>query len=391
MQTENDALLVQRARGGDKRAFGELITRHQTTIQRVVYHLVRDHDLARDLAQEALLAAYLSLDQLRDDARFASWLYGIALNVCRSHLRDHNIAMLSFEQIAGGVTFNTIPFSSEPDPQAVAETRELHERVLDAIKALSPENRAATLLFYYDGLSLDEIATLLQISVGAVKGRLHKSRARLRQELFAIYAEHVSYPVETKGSKTMIPVTIADVVRRERKDKEGNVISNHIVVLYDAQGQRTLPIWVGPFEGGAIAIGVAGEPIQRPMTFEFFAKLLEAADAKIESVRIDSLKEDVFYAAVAVRSGDKSVEIDARPSDAMALALRTGTQIYVTPEVFEKAGVPVPRPVEIHSPPRGIQALMQEFQAGVKAGRAQFTEEETKQAQRELVELVFGA
>lgn len=391
MQTNDDAQLVQQARDGDKRAFGELITRHQNTIQRVAYQLVRDHDFARDVVQEALLAAYLSLDQLRQDNRFASWLYGITLNICRNHLRASQVATLSFEEIAGGITFHSLPFSGEPDPHTVAETRELHERVLEAIQALSVENRAATLLFYYDGLSLDEIADLLQISVGAVKGRLHKSRARLRQELFAVYAEYTECCIEIEGSKTMIPVTVADVVRREIKTNEGDALSRHIVVLYDAQGKRMLPIWIGPFEGAAIAMGIGGEGMPRPMTFEFVAKILDATDAKIESVRIDSLKEDVFYAAVSIRAGNKSTEIDARPSDAIALAVRTGAPIYATPKVLDKAGVPVPQAGEQHSPPRGVQALMQEWQANAQASRTQESEQDWKKAQHELVELVFGA
>ncbi len=388
MQTESDAALVQHARDGDKRAFGELITRHQTMAQRVARQMVRDEERARDLAQEALLAAYLSLDQLRDDERFASWLYGITLNVCRSHLRDRKVTTFSFEEIAGGVAFEAIPFSSETDPQTLTEARELHERVLDAVNALSQENRAATLLFYYDGLTLDEIATLLHISVGAVKGRLHKSRARLRQELFAVYADYA----RPERSKKMIPVTVADVVRREHKDEQGNVFPNHIVVLYDAQGQRTLPIWVGPFEGTAIALGVVGEAMPRPMTFEFMVKLIAAANATVESVRVDSLQGDVFFAVVTLRQGDRTVEIDARPSDAIALAVRMKSPIFASEAVMEKAGIAVPLPIEIHSPPRGLEQLTQIWQQEYLASRAlsQRSEEEWKQSQRELVELVFG-
>lgn len=393
MQDETDAALVWRARGGDKRAFGELIARHQKMTQRVAYRMVRDEELARDLAQETILAAYLALEHLRDAERFASWLYGITLNVCRSHLRERNAPTLSFDQIAGGVVFEAIPFSGEPDPHTLAEARELHERVLDAVNALSPENRAATLMFYYDGLTLDEIATLLDISVGAVKGRLHKARARLRRELFAVYAEYAPRIQERERSRTMVPVTIADVVQRERKDEEGNVFSNHIVVLYDAQGQRTLPIWVGLFEGHAIAMGVVGEPTPRPMTYEFIAKLLDAADAKIEAVRVDSLQDDIFYAVVTLKHGDASTEIDARPSDAMALALRTGAPIFVTEALMEKSALAIPQPVNVHAPPRGIEQLSQIWQANYATTRSstQRTPEEWKQAQRELVELVFGA
>lgn len=294
MQIENDAALVRRARGRDKRAFGELITRHQAMVQRVAYKMMRDQELARDLAQEAILAAYLSLEHLRDDERFASWLYGITLNVCRSRLRERNVPTLSFEEIAGGLRFEALPFSSEPDPQTIAETRELYERILDAVNALSKENRAATLLFYYDGLTLDEIVVILKISVGAVKGRLHKSRARLRQALFDMYADDVPRAPIRERSVKMISVQVVDVVAREYKRDDGTTTPSWIIVLYDAERQRTLPIWVGPFEGESIAFGMAGEAMPRPMTYEFVAKLLTAANATIEAVRVDSLQEDIF-------------------------------------------------------------------------------------------------
>lgn len=393
MQAESDAVLVRRARDGDKQAFGELIARHQRMVQRVAYHMVRDEELARDLAQEALLAAFLALDRLRDENRFESWLYGITLNVCRDYWRERNVAPLSLETLAGGLKFEALAFSAQPDPQTVVEARELHERVRKAIQALSPENRAATVLFYYDALSLDEIAGLLDISVGAVKGRLHKSRKHLRERLFQVYAEYVVGERVKERSREMIPVTVADVVRRERKDEAGNVLPHHVVVLYDAKGERALPIWVGPFEGESIAMGVLGETVERPMTYEFIAKLLEAANARIEAVRVDSLQGDVFYAVVTLKQGDVAVDIDARPSDAIALAVRTGAPLFVTEGVMGKSALAVPLPVRHHSPPRGIEELAQARQAHNAAARSltQRTPEEWKRAQQELIELVFGA
>lgn len=392
MQVENDSELVRRAQRGDKQAFGELITRHQTMVRRVAYHLVREQELARDLAQEAWLAAYLSLAHLREPERFASWLYGITLNVCRSHWRNRNATTFSFESLAGGTRFEALPFSNEPDPQTVAETRELHTRVLDAINGLSPENRAATLLFYYDGLPLDEIAALLNISPGAVKGRLHKSRKHLRTRLFQVYAEYLAPIPGRERGKSMISVTVADVVRHERKDEESNSVPHHIVVLYDAQGQRTLPIWVGPFEAEAIAMGVMGEPTPRPMTYEFMAKLLDATSAHIQAIRVDSLQGDIFYAVVTLKQGDTTIDIDARPSDAIALGLRAGAPLFVSEALMEKSALAVPQPVNVHSPPRGIEQLAQVWQANFAASQRlrQRTPDEWKQSQQELVELVFG-
>jgi len=184
-----DTELVTLARSGDKSAFGRLAERYQQMARRVAVCMVSDDDVARELTQEAMLQAYLSLSHLRDDAAFKSWLYGIVLNICRSYLRDQR-TVLSWEDIAGGVRFGAVSFAdAEPDPQWAAEERELHRKVLEAVKALPPASQAATLLFYYERLSLQEIATILGISVTAVKGRLHKARKQLEERLSVLYSD----------------------------------------------------------------------------------------------------------------------------------------------------------------------------------------------------------
>ncbi|HZQ10074.1 MAG TPA: bifunctional nuclease domain-containing protein [Anaerolineae bacterium] len=391
MQKESDAALVRYARVGDKRAFGELVARYQAVAQRVAQQIVRDDDLARDLAQEAILQAYLSLGHLRDEGRFGGWLYGIVLHVCRSYLRAQKTTSLSLEAMVGGLAFEQVAFAS-PEPQQIVEERELHQLVLDAINRLSPENREVTLRFYYDGLSLREIATLLGISITAVKGRLFKSRQQLKQQLLTIYAEPIPSRQKERSVK-MIPVRVVDVVRRERSDSEGHGFTLHVVVLYDQVGQRALPIWVGPFEGEAIAMGVLQEPVPRPMTFDFMAKLLEAANARVEEVNVAILKEDVFYASVKLQAGEVTRELDARPSDAIALALRTGSPILVAEEVMERAGKPVPKfEGDLPSPPRGIDELSKVWQANYQARSTmpQLSKEEFEQSQRELLTTVFG-
>ena len=190
----------------------------------------------------------------------------------------------------------------------------------------------------------------------------------------------------------MIPVTVVDVVPQELENDDGSHTPIFVVMLYDAQGQRTLPIWVGPAEGNAIALGLSGEPNPRPMTYEFIAKLLGAAGATIESVRIDSLQGDVFYAVVALTHAQNSVEIDARPSDALALALRTQTPIFVAPAVMEKSGLAVPQSAKVSTPPPGVEKLLESWRQNIRSSQSVRTrsEQEQKQAQTDLVQLVFG-
>ena len=398
MDKSTDAELVRLARSGDKNAFGQLIERYQQMTRRIALGMVANDQVAKELAQEAMLQAYLSLNHLRDERRFKSWLYGIVLNVCRSYIRDQKIDYFSWEAMRGGVRFETIHFSSlAPDPQEAAEERELHYLVLKAVNALSPKNRAATLLFYYEQLSLPEIAAILDVSVTAVKGRLHKSRKQLRERLLPLYLE-INHLKQRR--KTMVKVTIADVVAKKYEETEdGKQREHHIIVLLDEAGQRVLPIWVGPFEGQTIAMGLHGLTTSRPMTFNFMASLLEAVDVELEEVRVEALKDETFYSVARLRNGDRVQEIDARPSDAIALAVRTGSPIYVADEVMKMAGVDVSK--EMAQEPKlgqGLDGIVKEIEekigAEMKRCKEKMREERyevtTKQANQEIMALVFG-
>lgn len=181
MQQKTDGELTALARSGDKQAFGELLERYQAMAIRIARGMVGQEEIARELVQEAFLAAYLSLHQLRDETSFKNWLYSIVLNICRSYLRDQKGRTFSLEALLGGVYFDVVALSDAYiDPQDAAEEHELRQLVLNAVHALTPKERAVTLLFYYEQLSIPEIATLLEISESAVKSRLFQARKRLR-------------------------------------------------------------------------------------------------------------------------------------------------------------------------------------------------------------------
>ena len=390
-----DAELVTLACSGGKEAFGRLVERYQDMAYRIALGMVASEGIAQELAQEAVLQAYLSLDHLRDGAAFKSWLYGIVLNVCRSYIRDQKTIFFSLEDLAGGLQFGAIPFSgSVPDPQEVVEERELYRLVLDAVSALTPRNRAVVLMFYYDQLSLQEIAAILGVSVVAVKGRLHKSRRRLREQLLALYSElEPAVPVKSRRIK-MVKVTVADVVKREQVGEQpGHPRTHYVIVLADEAGRRALPIWVGPWEGTALAIGLREFPVPRPLTFTFMAKLLEAAGAKLEKVHIHALKENTFYAVAQLRCGDEVQEVDARPSDAVALAVLTGSPIFAAEEVLERAGVDIPAKIgETPQLGKGIDGILEELQKEWRPAQScpRPTKEEMEKAQQELVASVFS-
>ncbi len=109
----------------------------------------------------------------------------------------------------------------------------------------------------------------------------------------------------------------------------------HVMILSERGGDRTLPIWIGPAEAEAMAVAMESAESPRPFTPKLAVSLVEAAGSGIEEVRVTRLLEGVFYATVIVRSPGGSHGVDARPSDAVNLALVAGTAIRVDDELFE--------------------------------------------------------
>jgi hypothetical protein len=110
-----------------------------------------------------------------------------------------------------------------------------------------------------------------------------------------------------------------------------------IVVLQDTTGETLLPIWVGIFEANAIALQIEKVDTPRPMTHDLIKGLLNHLDARVTKIVVTELKDNTFYALIFLDVAGKIVTVDSRPSDAIALALRTDSPIYVTDEVLSKS------------------------------------------------------
>jgi len=123
----------------------------------------------------------------------------------------------------------------------------------------------------------------------------------------------------------------------------------NIVILREAEGQRILPIWIGPGEAQAIRRILAEEPFPRPLTHDLYVITLEGLKAKIARVVIADLRENTFFASVIVEHESQVLSIDARPSDSIALALRAKAPIYVNEKLLQ------PPPVEEAAPEEGSE------------------------------------
>jgi bifunctional DNase/RNase len=110
-----------------------------------------------------------------------------------------------------------------------------------------------------------------------------------------------------------------------------------VILLKECAGDRVLPIWVSAGEGDVIAALLERIPFVRPSTFDVAARLLEIGKMNIEKVAVTSLRKNVFFGSIWIRAGENVQEIDARPSDAITLALKAKAAIFVTTETFEQA------------------------------------------------------
>lgn len=114
--------------------------------------------------------------------------------------------------------------------------------------------------------------------------------------------------------------------------------SGAMVFLEEMNGKKVLPIWIGIFEANAIALELRKIATARPMTHDLILNIIKGLEAEVRKIVITELKDNTFYATIHITTKQGETEIDSRPSDAIAVALRVGTSIYVADEVINQAG-----------------------------------------------------
>jgi bifunctional DNase/RNase len=115
--------------------------------------------------------------------------------------------------------------------------------------------------------------------------------------------------------------------------------SRHVVILKETENERYLPIWIGPWEASAIAMKLQGLTADRPLTHDLFASALEQLGVRVDRVVISTLAEETYHARLLLERDGSTFEIDSRPSDALALAVRTGGRIFASEAVLEQAAL----------------------------------------------------
>jgi RNA polymerase sigma-70 factor (ECF subfamily) len=181
--TTTDEELVARAQGGDIESFNQLIVRWERPIYALAYRVIGREEDARDVCQDAFLRAYRALPGFKGQAKFSSWLYRIALNLCRDWIRRQRRAPVM--QPPEGVEL--VDLQSESGPvesiEELVSRRELSAVVAEAMELLPEEQRTAIVLKEYHGMTFQEIADLQGCPLSTVKTRLYQGLSVLRRHL----------------------------------------------------------------------------------------------------------------------------------------------------------------------------------------------------------------
>ncbi len=185
-EREIDRQLVERARRGDKRAFELLVEKYRRRLLRLLSRMVRNAEEVEDIAQETFIKAYRALPNFRGDAAFYTWLYRIGVNTAKNFLanRGRNMPTVSDQAMSD---------EDEPDERLVAQDVNTPESMLlskqvalavnEAVEALPEELRTAITLREMEGLSYEEIATLMGCPIGTVRSRIFRAREAIAAKL----------------------------------------------------------------------------------------------------------------------------------------------------------------------------------------------------------------
>jgi len=187
-----DQILVERAQGGDKRAFDLLVLKYQHKIVKLIMRYVRDPAEALDVSQEAFIKTYRALPKFRGDSAFYTWLYRIAINTAKNHLVAMKRRPADFEvDLQDPESYDMNARLQDGDtPERIAQREELREVIEDAIASLPDELREAIVLREIEGMSYEEIATAMDCPVGTVRSRIFRAREAIDGRIGSLLRPH---------------------------------------------------------------------------------------------------------------------------------------------------------------------------------------------------------
>lgn len=186
--TQTDEELVQKAQGDDERAFGKLVERYETKVYSLAMKMLRNPEDAEDVLQDTFLRAYRGIKSFQGNSTFSTWIYRITANSALMRLRKKQLPTVSIDDADERETpINIADWSPGPVEQLL--TQETQKVMDEAIEALPPEFKQVFILRDVEELSNAEVAEILDLSVAAVKSRLHRARLKVRNRLAVYFSD----------------------------------------------------------------------------------------------------------------------------------------------------------------------------------------------------------
>lgn len=185
-ERDADQLLVERVQQGDKRAFELLVIKYQRKIIRLISRFIRDAAEVEDVAQDAFIKAYRALPQFRGESAFYTWLYRIAVNTAKNYLASQGRRPESAADVAAdeAETFNDgEQLRDQNTPESLLHSKQIAQTVNQAMEALPQELRTAITLREIEGMSYEDIATMMDCPIGTVRSRIFRAREAIATQL----------------------------------------------------------------------------------------------------------------------------------------------------------------------------------------------------------------
>ena len=183
---ESDRILVERVQGGDKQAFGLLVTKYQRKLMRLLSRMVRDSAEVEDIAQETFIRAYRALPGFRNDSAFYTWLYRIGVNTAKNWLMTHKRRAPTSTPLDNEEAENYDEgelLRHNDTPEHLLMTKQIGQTVNAAMEALPEDLRTAVTLREIEGLSYEEIALVMDCPIGTVRSRIFRAREAIAGKL----------------------------------------------------------------------------------------------------------------------------------------------------------------------------------------------------------------
>jgi RNA polymerase sigma factor (sigma-70 family) len=324
-----DGELVRLAQAGESAPFRLLVERHLPMARARAARFCPDPNDVDDVVQESFLQAFIGLGRLRDPDRFAGWLGGIVVNICRALRRRAPVTFLAdWPEQLHPVSADGVPSAEDLDRAQVLRR---------AVAGLPAGQRQAVALYYYADLPVDQIGD----SADAAKSSLHKGRRRLREHITA----HRPDLIPTAPRRTiMTPVRIAHVHPRPGDLGDGRfAVSEFLVVLADDAGQRAVPLWLNASDGASLwrLSPQSGEAALERVPEQLTSRLLLAAGTTVTGVDIDELGPGVTAARIGLAGPAGTQQVTARLAEGLSLAAAASAPVRIADTVIDQLAVPV--------------------------------------------------